>query len=127
MALLLLLLLALPQTVTPAAPMPPDLLFVERSSCTLLHHSIGQTLDAKGKVVKEEEVWRVEPNAYYTDARDRWELPQEEMPGSHEKRPGAIADGIKEGGAALDVCTTWMAKVNAAIVEARKKVPPKRK
>ncbi len=109
----------------PASPqdahLPPDLIHIDRVSCTIVQHGVGEVLDAKTNQVKALLNYRAEPYAVYVDHRERWELPKELMAHSNELRPGAIGDfsGAHE---AIDACVVWMDRVKAEIVTESKRM-----
>jgi hypothetical protein len=125
--LLLVLLLQEPVPVAPPIPLPLDLIHVDTVSCSLIEYEAAEVLNAKTGEVTEIKKWRVEPYATYDDHRDRWELPQEQLPNSKRMRPGSIAN-VDSDFEALTVCRAWREKAKQAIEEARRKaVHPKKK
>jgi hypothetical protein len=112
--------LLLQEVVPPPAPpplspklLPPDLLHLERPSCTIVEHEVAEVFDAKTKEPKQVYHYRVEPYAEYKDHRDRWELPKETMTAGRELRPGAIGE-FSNSHEAIDACDNWMKAVRAA-------------
>lgn len=101
-------------------PLPPDLTYVSKTSCTLVQHDVADVLNSKTKMYEQVFMYRVEPYATYTDNRARWELPIEPVPNGRETRPGAIAD-VKDAHEALDKCKSWIDTVKKAITEEQKK------
>lgn len=85
-------------------PLPPNLKPETLPHCQILTHTVAQTVEAKTGLPQNIVRFRVEVSA--ADKGKTWTLPQETMPHSSAKRPGAIAD-VETMTEAAQVCQRW--------------------